>query len=116
MKPPYFEFIRFIMRTFVTGRSDAIPENRQACAAVWKTLTAQEQDLIEYFVTSNAHPDVLITRKYAELQQERGMGTISPDRAWTIIRRVFRDVAVARGIWPNDRKEQMSYEGRRFDR
>lgn len=104
MKPPYFDLVRFMLRNYLSGRTERIPSNTNACRAVWDTLSAHEQQTVEHFVlSSDGKRDTIAVRDYS---MQNGTSEYAE---WATIKRVFRLVAIQRGIWPditdNNRKD-----------
>ena len=77
--------------------TDANRLNYSACENVSAQITPDEYDLIRTFTTSNLYSDAQTVR---DMSAETGK---AEDYIWRVIKRVFRQTAIMRGLWDAER-------------
>ena len=81
----------------VSAYTDVNRLNYAACENVSTQITSDERKLIRAFVTSNLCNDAQTVR---DMSAQTG---IAEDYIWRVIKRVFRQTAITRGLWDAER-------------
>lgn len=87
----------FMHQMDLSAYTDAARQNYTACENVSTQITPDEYDLIRTFTTSNLYSDAQTVR---DMSAETGK---AEDYIWRVIKRVFRQTAIMRGLWDAER-------------
>lgn len=87
----------FLHQMDLSAYTDANRLNYAACENVSAQITPDEYDLIRTFTTSNLYSDAQTVR---DMSAETGK---AEDYIWRVIKRVFRQTAIMRGLWDAER-------------
>lgn len=87
----------FLHQMDLPAYTDANRLNYAACENVSAQITPDEYDLIRTFTTSNLYSDAQTVR---DMSAESGK---AEDYIWRVIKRVFRQTAIMRGLWDAER-------------
>lgn len=87
----------FLHQMDLSAYTDANRLNYAACENVSTQITPDEYELIRTFTTSNLYSDAQTVR---DMSAETGK---AEDYIWRVIKRVFRQTAIMRGLWDAER-------------